>query len=78
MILGDKPCPKCDGSGRVPDGTSLARFRAQMGLTMSALAHKLGVAGPTLHQIESGERPIPARLVAKLTALYGHKKEDKS
>ena len=76
MILDDMPCPKCSGSGRVPDGKSLAKLRARLGLTLTALAAKMGVAIPTLYQIETGDRPIPARLVNKLTALYGPKKGD--
>ena len=49
-------------------GDVLRDARKAAGLTQRALAAELGIGQAFVHQIESGARPLPQPLIAKLPA----------
>lgn len=55
-----KSCPKCKGSGRVPDlrsvGAVLRRLREKSGMTVAELAQRMAVTPEYVYMIETGKR----------------------
>lgn len=54
------PCKHCDGTGRVPDdreiGRKMRRRRIEVGLSLRALAARLGLSPAYLSDLETGRR----------------------
>ncbi|MFS6801275.1 helix-turn-helix transcriptional regulator [Staphylococcus aureus] len=65
-----RTCPKCNGSGRLLAGNAaeLRKARIAAGLTMTAMAERIGVSLGYLSQIETGER---ASISQRILAAYG-------
>lgn len=55
-----KKCPKCEGSGLVPDaaqiGAVMRTRRLKLGMTMRAIAKKLGCTPTFIYELERGTR----------------------
>lgn len=54
------PCPKCYGTGRIPDNTALGKSmrlkREVAGISLRSLARLLGISAPYLSDLERGRR----------------------
>ena len=53
-------CPRCNGTGKEPNhariGAELKLLRMTSGITLRAMARKLGISHGFLHQLEAGSR----------------------
>jgi putative transcriptional regulator len=54
------------------DGEKLRERRQKMGMSLSALAHKLGVTRETVYRYERGEIEPPLRIAEKLASIFGN------
>lgn len=61
-----RECPKCKGTGKLPDpqslGSSLRRLRESSGMSVNELARRLAVTTEYIYMIETGKRTAPTEI----------------
>lgn len=69
MSKKQKPCCRCHGSGDEPDnkfiGRNLRESRVHEGISLRAMALKIGVSSSFLSQLERGDRTWKPELTMK-------------
>lgn len=56
--------------------TLLRRIRLARGITLTAMADRLGILASRLSMIESGQRPVPPELAQSIAEMLGVRQED--
>lgn len=56
--------------------TVLRRIRLAKGISLTAMAHRLGILASRLSMIESGQRPVTPDLAQSIAEVLGVRQED--
>ncbi len=56
-------CPKCNGTGRIPDPERLRKVRLKKGLSLRAMAESIGVSAAYLSDVELGRRAATRKII---------------
>jgi predicted transcriptional regulator len=64
-----KPCPKCNGTGKIQDdvlvGKALRKERTEMGLHLREVARRMGLSAAYVSDLEKGRRIWRGELIAR-------------
>ena len=65
-------CPRCVGSGKIPNpatiGAELLKLRTDVGLTREAVRREMKISGVYLHDVEKGTKGITGERIAQYKA----------
>lgn len=67
--FGPMKCPKCGGTGDIPDYAFLLRKRIKSGISQTKAAKIMGISNTYLSELENGRRDWNARLLAKFKRI---------
>ena len=65
------PCPKCGGTGELPDPTGYKAARLAQGGTLKQVAEVAGVSLTMCHDVEAGKRLPSPKIAEAYRKLYG-------
>jgi len=65
------PCPRCDGTGSLPDPTGYRAARLAQGWTLKQVADAAGVSISMVHDVENGRRLPSPKIAEAYRKLYG-------
>ncbi len=52
----DVKCPRCDGTGLLPDAKAMRALRKKAGMTLGQVSSRMGISIPFLSDLERGNR----------------------